>query len=109
IDAFHGAFERLAAEEATTNFYILASYIQGLVEIEAARRAIEGGDISRAGYLEALRSISDFDARGLLNAPIDLTQFPYITNTDARVLQPGTGLQEWTVVSDYATPQAYQG
>ncbi|MBI4260403.1 MAG: ABC transporter substrate-binding protein, partial [Actinobacteria bacterium] len=52
IDAFHGAFERFAAEEATPNFYILASYIQGLVEIEAARRAIEGGDISRAGYLE---------------------------------------------------------
>jgi hypothetical protein len=40
---------------------------------------------------------------------VDLTKFPYVTGTDVRILQPGTELQEWNLVSDYATPEAYQG
>ena len=72
-------------------------------------RTLSHGDATRAGYLEALRSISDFDANGLFQTPVDLTNFPYVTGTDVRILQPGTELQEWNLVSDYETPEAYQG
>ena len=108
IEEFHDAFAKYGGG-ATPNFYTLASYLQGLVAGEAFRRALDNGDATRAGYLEALRSISDFDANGLFQTPVDLTNFPYVTGTDVRILQPGTELQEWNLVSDYATPEAYQG
>lgn len=109
IDAFHEAYAEFGAAEHLPDFYILASYIQGLVELEAFRRALEGGDVTREGYKQALRSISDFDAGGLLVEPVDLTKFPYITGTQVRILSPGDDILEWTVVSGYATPRALGG
>lgn len=109
IDAFHEAYAQFGADEHLPDFYILASYLQGLVEIEAFRRALESGDVTREGYKQALRSISDFDAGGLFVEPLDLTTFPYVTATQVRVLSPGNELLEWSVVSDYETPEAFQG
>jgi ABC-type branched-subunit amino acid transport system substrate-binding protein len=109
IDAFHKAYAQFGADEHLPDFYILASYLQGLVEIEAFRRALESGDVTREGYKQALRSISDFDAGGLFVQPVDLSTFPYVTGSQVRVLSPGNELLEWNEVSGFATPEAFQG
>ncbi|MCB9543449.1 MAG: ABC transporter substrate-binding protein [Myxococcales bacterium] len=105
MDKFIAAYEAHGKDLARPDFYILLSYVQGLVALEAARRAIEQGDITRAGYMKALRTIKDFDGGGLLQ-PVDLTRFPYVTGTRIRILKPDFDNKTWTPVADYAEPRA---
>lgn len=105
MDKFLAAYEAHGKELARPDFYILLSYVQGLVALEAARRAIDKGDITRAGYLAALKTIKDFDAGGLLQ-PVDLTRFPYVTGTRIRILKPDFDNKTWTLAADYAEPRA---
>jgi ABC-type branched-subunit amino acid transport system substrate-binding protein len=109
MEAFLAAYETYGAEQYPPDFYILASYTQALLGFEAFARAYEAGDVTRAGYYEALRSIDNFDAFGLYNAPIDMTGFPYATLTDTRILAPGENLEDWTVLADWATPDSWTG
>ena len=90
---------------ARPDTYILLSYAQGRVAIEAARKAIAGGDISRAGYLKALQSIKGYDAGGLFQ-PVDFTKVPYVVSTKTRVLKPDFTKKTWTVVAPFADPAA---
>lgn len=85
------------------DWYILVSYIQGLTQIEAAKRAIEKGDVSRAGFKTALNSMTAFDAGGMMN-PVDLSKTPYVVTDQVRVLKPDFAKKTWTEVLPYGTP-----
>ncbi len=105
---FEAAWETHGAKLGGKDSYVLLSYIQGRVQVEAARRAIEGGDITRSGYLAALRSIEGWTADGMVQA-IDLKTFPYVVGTRTRVLKPDFATGSWTVVSDYAEAGSVHG
>lgn len=105
MDKFIAAWEAHGKEKGGPDFYTLVSYAQGLAQIEAARRAIEAGDITRAGYKKQLQSLKDWNAGGLIQ-PLDLTKFPYEASTRTRVLKPDFEKRSWQVVADWAAPQA---
>lgn len=100
VEAYGGGAER--------DRYILTGYVFGAVGIEAVRRAIEAGDISRAGLMEALHSIRGWDGNGLF-IPIDLSTVPYDASRMVRVRRPVMDRGTWEVVADYATPQSDAG
>ncbi len=107
MEKFLATFEKHGKPmNARQDFYLFASYFQGRVAMEAARRAIEKGDISRAGYLSALRSLKDPNFAGL-NMAVDLTTTPYLTSTKARVLKPDFAKKTWQVAADWETPAAF--
>ena len=85
--------------------YILASYISGLVQLEAFARALEDGDTTRAGYQRALSSLQQWDAGGLIQ-PIDLSAVPYQTSDRTRVLQPIAETRSWRQIADYQAPRS---
>jgi ABC-type branched-subunit amino acid transport system substrate-binding protein len=109
MEGFIEAYENYGQDEYNRDFYILASYAQGKLALEAFSRALEQGDVTREGYHEALRTIEDYDADGLFPQSIDLDTFPYETVTDTRVLAPGEALDEWEVLSDFTTPESWEG
>lgn len=87
------------------DYALLASYIQGLVQVEILKRAIEAKDLTRAGVKKALHSITSSDAGGLAQ-PFDLSKVPYVTSTRTHVLAPDFEHKTWKVVADYAEPKA---
>lgn len=72
---------------AQADGYVLNSYVQGLVQLEAASTAIEAGDITRAGFRRALRQLRTVDAGGML-APMDLSRMPGPVTDQVRILKP---------------------
>lgn len=105
MDAFLAAWEAQGGAFGDPDFYILLSYIQGLIQLEAAKVAIEAGDITPAGYQTAVQSLAGFDAGGLIQ-PIDLTGTPYVTSTRTRVLRPDFEHGSWQETAGYAEPAA---
>lgn len=105
MKAFEDAWAQHGGELGEKDSYVLLSYLQGLVQLEAANRAIEAGDITRAGYFTAMKGIESYDAGGLIQ-PIDLSVFPYEVSTRTRILKPDFEKRSWTVVSGYAEPKA---
>lgn len=99
----HAAFEK-HAPDARPDSYILSAYFTGMVQIEALRRMIESGTISRDGFIRALRSMNDFDAFGSLPEPMDFSRTPFELGRQTRVLMPNFVDRGWTVVSDFAVP-----
>jgi hypothetical protein len=106
MDAFVKAFEAYAAkhEGVRKDFYILGSYIQGLTQLEVVKRAIESGDITRAGYLKTLKSLKEWTAGGMVQ-PVNLGSVPYVTSKRTRVLKPVMDKGTWEVAADYAEPK----
>jgi ABC-type branched-subunit amino acid transport system substrate-binding protein len=103
MDTFINAF-KTHGKGARPDFYLLMSYLQGLMSVEAAKRAIESGDITRAGYLKALQGTKNFTGGGMMQA-IDMSTFPYVVSTKTRVLKPDFTKKSWTVIADYAQPK----
>jgi len=103
MDKIMAAWEAHGKDMGEPDSYIVMSYVQGLVQIEAARRAIEHGDITRAGYLKALASITAYDAGGLLQ-PINLSAQPYVPGELTRVLKPDFEKKSWETIAPYAKP-----
>lgn len=108
MDDFLAAYERWGKDEHGPDGYILLSYTAGVTQLEVARRMIEGGQISRAGYLLALRTLKGFTLDGTLPEPVDFSSVPYTVGTQVRVLKPDTENRSWVVAGDYATPRSYQ-
>ena len=104
MDAFMKVF-KAHGKKARPDFYLLMSYVQGLMALEVAKRAIESGDITRAGYVKALKAMKGWNAGGLIQ-PIDMSQHPYVVSTKTRVLKPDFTKKTWAVVADYAQPSA---
>lgn len=90
---------------APQDFYVLASYAQGVLQLEALKKAIEAGDVTRASYLKQLQSLKGATAGGLVQ-PVDLTKFPYETSITARILKPDMAAKKWTVEAGFAAPKA---
>jgi ABC-type branched-subunit amino acid transport system substrate-binding protein len=86
---------------AKPDFYTLASYIQGQVMVEALRKAIASGDLTREGFKKAVQSIDGYDAGGMLQ-PVSLTQVPYVTGTKTRILAPDMDNKTWKTVAPFA-------
>jgi ABC-type branched-subunit amino acid transport system substrate-binding protein len=105
MDGFLAAWDQHGKDMGEPDSYILMSYLTGIIQTEALRRAIESGDLSRAGYKRALRSIKDWNAGGLLQ-PLDLSTVPYMAGTRTRVLQPVMDRRQWKTVAEHAEPQA---
>jgi hypothetical protein len=107
MDHFLAAYEKHGKDLSPPDFYILASYCQGLIQLDAVRKAINSGDATRAGFRKAMRSIHHFTADGLIQ-PVNLTKIPYVTGTWTRTLKPDTsaGATGWSVMADWAEPKA---
>jgi ABC-type branched-subunit amino acid transport system substrate-binding protein len=101
---FVAAYEKFGRELSPPDHYILASYAVGLIEMQALSRCIVSGDITRDGFMKALRALKDYDTFGATAAPLDFTQFPYVTGTQTRILKPDFGKRSWTVAAGYAAP-----
>lgn len=93
---------------SSPDFYILASYVQGLIQTEILRRALNAtkGKLTRESLLAALKTVKKFDGGGLIK-PVNLAVFPYVTSTMSRILQPDWKNSSWKVVADYITPSSY--
>jgi ABC-type branched-subunit amino acid transport system substrate-binding protein len=102
---FLAVWEAHGKDMGEPDFYILGSYVQGLAQLEALKRAIEANDVSRAGFRTAMRSISGWDGGGIVQ-PVDLTKTPYVTSTRTRILKPVMDKKSWELVADHAEPQA---
>lgn len=105
MDTFLASYEKHGKALYKPDFYLLTSYLQGRVAIEALSRAIAAKDVTRGGYMRSLRSIDNFDLGGMIK-PISLKAFPYVTATQTRVLKPDFEKKSWTVVAPYADPKA---
>lgn len=101
---FVAAYEKYGRPVAPPDYYILASYAVGLIEMQALSRTIESGDITREGFLKALRAMKDYDTYGATAQPLDFTKFPYVTGTQTRILKPDFDRRSWTVAAGYAAP-----
>lgn len=101
---FLAAYEKFGRELAPPDHYILASYAVALIQMQALSRCIASGDITREGFLKALRAMKDYDTYGATAQPLDFTRFPYVTGTQTRVLKPDFDKRSWTVAGAYAAP-----
>jgi hypothetical protein len=105
---FLEAYQQHGEAHSTPDYYLLASYAQGVLAVEIIRRAIEAGDVTRAGLLAQLPAITVFDGHGLTQ-PIDLSKFPpYVTSTRTRVMKPDLAKKSWTTVGEFASPLALE-
>lgn len=102
---FLATWEKHGKELGKPDFYVLLSFIQGMIQFAAIRDAIEAGDVTRAGFAKALAGLKDWDGGGMIQ-PIDLSAFPYATGTRTRVLKPIMDKGTWTEVAPYAAPQS---
>jgi ABC-type branched-subunit amino acid transport system substrate-binding protein len=89
------------ASMGNPDFYIAASYVQGLIQLEALKRAIEANDVTRAGYKKAMHSITEWNAGGMVQ-PVSLATVPYVTSTRTRILKPKMAEKTWEKVADFA-------
>lgn len=103
MDAFLAAHSRYAGEDARGDFWKVFSYVQTKVGLEAFSRAVEAGNPTRQGFLEALQSIEGWDAGGMIQ-PATFSTFPYVTGTRTRILRPRMAERSWEVVAPYAEP-----
>jgi ABC-type branched-subunit amino acid transport system substrate-binding protein len=100
---FLAAWEKHGQGMGEPDFYILLSYVQGLLQLEAIKRAIESGDPSRAGVRKALHTLKGWDAGGM-SQPLDLSTVPYVTGTRTRILKPNVEKKSWDSVAAFAEP-----
>lgn len=105
MQGFLAAYEAHGKDLHPPDFFLLNSYVQGRIGIEAFSRALAKGDVTREAFMAALRSIASYDGGGLIQ-PLDFTKQPYETSRKTRVLAPDLANRSFTVVAPYAEPQA---
>jgi len=101
---FVAIYDKFGKDMTEPNMYVLISYAQGIIELEALKRAMAAGPVTRASYLAALQSLTNYDADGL-SQPIDMTRFPYVPTIRARVLKPKFAEWSWDIIAPYAEPK----
>lgn len=109
MKSFLEAYETFGREYAPPDYYLLLAYASGFTQLEIVRRMIASGDLSRAGFLKALRSFKDYDTQGVVAESPDFTRLPYNAGSKSRVLKPDFDKKSWKVVSGYAAPSANAG
>jgi ABC-type branched-subunit amino acid transport system substrate-binding protein len=101
---FLAIYEQHGKDLGPPNLYLLISYVQGVIELEAAARALAKGPLTRESFLAGLQTIEGYEAGGLSN-PISMKRFPYVPMTRARVLKPKMAEKSWEVIAPYAEPK----
>lgn len=101
---FLAVYDKYGKDLSEPNFYLVISYVQGIIELEAASRALAKGPLTRESYLAGLQSLANYDAQGM-SQPISMTKFPYLPATRSRVLKPKLAEKSWEVVGEFAEPQ----
>ncbi len=104
MDKFEEMFKKHGTD-LKKDFYTMASYVQGLIQMHALKLTIESKDITRAGFKKALQSIKGWNAGGMIQ-PVTLEKVPYVTSTSTRILKPDFKKQSWEQVDGYAEPAA---
>lgn len=82
--------------------FALLGHLQLQMAAEILAGAIEAGDLTSEGIFESARSVTDFDADGLLLGPTRLLAEGEAT-TVTRVLAPDVAGRTWEVVGDAKT------
>lgn len=104
MDKFEEMFKKHGGD-FKKDFYTMASYVQGLIQVQALKLAIESKDVTRAGYLKALHTLKGWNAGGMIQ-PVTLEKVPYVTSTSTRILKPDFKNSSWEQVAPYAAPSA---
>ena len=92
---FISGWEAHAGEARYPDFYTMVSWVQGRVALEAFSRALDKGDVTRAGYLSALQGLDGYDADGMIQ-PLSYTSLPYVAGTKVRILKPDFEAFTWS-------------
>lgn len=108
MEAFVETYEEYGKDKYERDFYILTSYIQGLVQLEILRRCFDSGALTRENFLEQMHTVENWNAGGMVQQ-LSLADVPYVTGTKARVLDPDVEEKTWKVAGDYATPESFEG
>jgi hypothetical protein len=103
---FLDVYEKYGRHQSPPDSYILLSYLQGRVSIEALRVAIASNDLSRAGFLRALQTLSDYNADGAVTYKINLKKVPYEAGVETRILMPDMKNASWKVIAPFAAPSS---
>jgi ABC-type branched-subunit amino acid transport system substrate-binding protein len=101
---FLAAYEKYGASVMAPDYYVLAAYAAGMLQMQVLRRAIEGGDLSRDGFLRALHGRGTYETYGATAEGPDYSRVPYATGRKVRVLKPIFETHGWAVVGPYAEP-----
>ncbi len=102
---FLAIWDKYGKDMGNPDFYIAVSYAQGIIELEALKRAMAAGPVTRASYLKALQSLTNYTAEGL-SVPLDMTKFPYVPTRQSRVLKPKLAEKSWEIIAPYAEPKS---
>lgn len=108
METFMETYKSYGKDKYDRDFYILTSYIQGLVQLEILRRCIDSGALTRKNFIKQMHTIEGWNADGMVQE-LSLSEVPYVTGTEARVLKPVVEEKTWEVAGDYATPKAFEG
>ena len=103
---FLPAYEKYGREFTPPDHYVLVAYVVGMVQMQVLTRMIGSGDLSRAGFMRALRGLKDYETLGATPRPLDYTAFPYAAGTRTRILKPDFATRSWTVAAPFAVPTA---
>ncbi len=106
MEQFLSLYEAYGRAQSPPDTYIWASYVQGLLSIEALNRALQSGDVSRAGYLKALQSLTDYDIGGAVPYKFSMNKLPYVVGEETRILKPDMANATWVEVAASARPAA---
>lgn len=104
MTGFLEIYEKYGRQQLAPDSYILLSYIQGRVSIEALRVAITNNDLSREGYLRALQTLDDYNVDGAVTYSFSLKAVPYVVGVETRILKPDMENSTWKVIAPFAPP-----
>lgn len=99
-------YEKYGRDQSPPDGYILMSYLQGRVAIEALRLAISRNDLTREGYLTALQTLKDYNVDGAVAYSLSMTTVPYVVGVETRVLKPVMDKRNWQLIAPYKAPAA---
>ncbi len=104
MKSFLELYEKYGRAQSPPDSYILLSYLQGRISIEALRVAISNNDLSREGYLKALQTLKNYNVDGATAYDISFAKVPYVVGVETRVLKPDFANASWKVIAPFAAP-----
>lgn len=106
MDQFLALYEKYGKQQSPPDTWMLASYLQGRVAIEALNKTIVANTLSREAYLQALQTINDYNIDGAVAYSFSLTQVPYVVGVETRIQKPDLQRASWRLVAPFAAPRS---
>lgn len=104
MKGFLELYEKYGRDQSPPDSYILMSYLQGRVAIEALRVAIAKNDLSREGYLKALQTLKNYNVDGAVAYDFSLDKVPYVVGVETRILRPDMEKSTWVPEAPFKAP-----